>query len=497
MNVNSKMMIPALLLLLSAVLFAQRSPLERELNRAGIYLEQVTQLVNRIPGLENSDIGPSIRSLLQDARQAYEQAQEFARNNQIVRARLELSKVTNALRQIESLLSSNQNLRQKYAGEAAQAIEELETALSDIENREVYYLLERARLFKQRADLQMADGSIYRAIQYYQYTIYFARQGILILNRDDRTSDNRSFWLSYFNETQNLLSRATQLSQNSDNAELRGLLGSAEKELKRVEDLYNQKDYQNARQRLITVNRALYRILDILESEGSDPQEQIRSELQSLQASIQTLQSRLASANRPAALRVLQRVENLAGQIELSLNQNRIVKARRELLLANQLLVQLYRNIDDRPGGSESALAQGIAEARAHLESLPPATGELQGMRTLMDSNLRLAESSLSENRNVAASFYLKNINLLLLKYNRLSSGEGIPSANTEQATAVLSRLQNLITRAENAGVGEAGFEIRLENARTLKQLAEDALASGKPALGEAIATVAIDLLTR
>lgn len=479
-------------------LAAQSQNLERDLDAARQRIEQTTALVRILPPLGDSDIQATIQQHLQEARSLWEEARSFAQNRQPLQARARLGRIRTLLRQVETLLRSNSNLGLRYREEVARRLQDAELTLQGRDNREAQYLLERARRFRQRADQYLQDGQVYQAIQYYQFAVRFSNR-VVALTGQGAAPDDTDLGQEFL-ATRQLLEEARAQADRNDDRRLHRLLRAAENELESAKHLFHNNESLAARQRLMGVNRALYRILDILDAIPQTPGERLEPELQSLRFAMASLEPLLQANTSPAIQRLMERLQQLEREIHRDLSTGQHILAQRKLRLANQILLRLYQGVNpDRDDRAHRGLENRLRSARETLTELQ-AGGEdaiATGLSEMAAANLDRGETAFQNGNLLVAAHYLQTANRLMLKINRLQAKDAIVEFDREAVEADLQRLEQLLDRTTDAAAPDTKLAIALDSSRRLQQMARKAFDAGDYAVARELTHLAINLMTQ
>ncbi len=471
----------------------------RDLEELRFTLNRVASFIRLLPRSFAPELKMTLENKLQEADVKFQQAVQLAKNGHIKEARVLAMQVYGLLRQIEALLRQHPLLKIKFQDQLDRKIQEAEKIVGSQEDPESLYMLNRAKFFRRKAYRLFEEGRTFQAIDYYNLAIHFVNQVMKISGGHfDRFSETE--WRKMFMDTQVLLERARHLQSFIDtDRRMRNLLEKAETELNEVKRLYERKNYTAAQQKLITVNRALYRLLDLMESTPQNEQERLRFDAQSLFYALQSIHEQLQEKKFPVAVRLYQRATALARQIERHIQNNQPVLARRKLRFANQIVLNLYRILENRQVATPDELRNQLDAARQNVQDLANQSvgnEDAASFLKLIQDNLDRAEKAYRNKNYLRSGFLLKIVNQMILKYNHLLLQQTRQDVKKGLVESDLYRLETMLKRLE-VKTDDAELKIRYQNARRLYQLAKKAYRKDELTLAKEYITMAINLLTR
>lgn len=485
------------------ILLAQNTDdinLERQLSRLKTSLEQVASIIRLFPDIGSNDVTPLIKQKFEEANEAYLQAEEFARNGMRRKARLAIAQGFVLLKQIEAIIKQHPFLRTNFQEQLDRRILQAEQLVNNNGDRQLISMLERAINLRQDAYRLFQQGRIRAAFEHYHSALVYATQIIQIAsNQSDVRGDDelRKFYL----DTQLLSERAATLIQGSPSAgqQWNNLHSRAEAELEDVKRLYEKKNYAAAYQKLVTINRLLYRIIDSIEKTPQTDGQRIIADLESLERSLLVVQEKLAENPQPAAESIYRSINNLARKTHRLINQNKLILARRNLSRANQLLLKLNNLMGGASGQQPQRINRKLASTKIELDKIKQNTAsgmEAETLISLIEENYYNAEQAFQNGEFLKASFYLKIANRMILRYNRLQLNDTSQKVKQKGVERELQRLATLMSQIENEKVDEER-QIRYKNAQSLQQMAEDAYDRGEYAISKEYTKLAINLITK
>lgn len=492
--------LPLLILLTAGFLQGQDRDLPRDLDRLRTMLERTATVIELLPEGTDGNIKQTLRLHLEEAQRKYQEAIDAAHNGQPARARLLIAQVFAILRQIEAMIKSHPVFRINFREELDRKIQQAEIFVERTQNREALYMLNRSKFFREKAFSSFEQGRTYAAIEYYRLAVHFADQ-VQRMDRGQTDIPNEDDWRNFYLDTQVLLERARAVAENTgQDAPVQRMLNQAETELKDVAHLYEQHRYSAARQKLITVNRALYRLIDLAEKVPQRDDERLDVDLGSIELALEGIKEKLNQQDLPAAQRLLSRTEELVQQVHRHIENHQPVLARRKLFLANQLVLKLYRLADVQPADQPGELADQLAAAEHDVQLLKEQPADFPGsagLLELIDSNLRSAREAYDQKLYYRASYALQVTNRLILKYNRLQLRDTAGQVQKEVVAADLEQLSGLLDRLKDSSDSDRDFAVRYQNAEALYRIARDNFNKGDFLVSRELTQMAINLLTK
>ncbi len=489
-----------LLISLSQIVFAQSRALERELERLRTSVQRTVSTLQVLPDFFSDDARTQIENKLLEIRDSFENAEQLVRENRSVQARIAIQVTYAKLREIEAVVRRHPVFRLKFQERLDRKIQDAELVVDTQGGEEATYMLNNAKSFRQRAYSFAQRDRTYSALEYFRLATYFADQAIRI-SRDDNGQGDMRYWTNYYRETEMLLQRAKGMLAGSDEgSELESLMRKAERELPEVKQFTEERNFTSAKKKLTAVNRALYRIIDMLENQPQSEDERMRTDVESIQFALSTAKDR-EGAERPAVKALLRRGNNLVRKIEGHLSSGRRRAAERQLFFANQLVVRLNKLLDNAGTADREALIKGqLAATRQGYNELVQRsvmTKPASDLITLIEQNLNAAEKTVDEGAYVQAAFHLRVANRLVLQANRMLLQSGAEKGNAENAESNLKRLYDLLRRLEATKEENLKSRVSFENAEELYRIAKSELQEGNYSHSEQLVNMAITILTR
>lgn len=469
--------------------------IEQELSRLGNTIDRTAAFVEMLP---NNDLRQLIIGNLQKANEEYAKAVQFANNDRYVLARLHIRLAYEHLKKIENLVKGHPLFKTKFRERLDIKIQQAEEIVQTHQNIEALHMLNRAKFFRQRAYLAFRGDQAFNALEYYRLALFFADKAIRMSNPE--TDKSQEDWHNLFSETEMLLNRVRQLVENSQNSQLRNMFERANQEIQEINRLYASKRVESAKRKLLILHRSLYRMLDLAENIPTLESDRLKVDLETLKYSTQSLEEDIKDIDAPAIDQLYLRVSNLIRDIENHLSNGSITLARQKILIANRLIVRIYRLVESRSTSSEQELDQQIERTRQSFEELKNISMDkstLGELLPLIKMNIDNAEKAANESNYLAASSHLKMANRLILKFNRLRLLQSMDKDTEESVESDLQRLESLINRINMNENEDGEFSIRYENAKQLYEIARKACSEDNFQLCNELTTTAINLITQ
>jgi len=471
------------------------SEIEREINRLQLILQRTNNLITLIPD-ENFKI--KLSNEFEKARVEFQKGKTFFNQRKFNQARIHIRLAYQYLRNIEGLIKNIPFLRIRFRERLDLKIQQAEELVHANPRNESLNMLNRAKFFRQKAYLSVQSNKSISALEYSRLAIFFAEKAIQFSTSDLQHSFQE--WQSYYIETETLLNRAENSIQISNNLQLQGMIRNARKELEQIREIFKRGEENSARQRLVAVNRSIYRILDLAENVPQKDQERLQIDLQTLKISVQSLESEFQTKVAPAAQNLFNRLNSLVMNIEKDMDINPPEITRKKLALANRMLLRIYRILDETDESRPNELNRQINQAKQNIDELRNSISNDQKLNDILSlAGLNLEQSELAYNRQryLESSIYLKIANNLILKLSRLNLSISYIQIDEERVKTDLNRFKNLISNLSDSQNDSSEFQVRYENAQKLYQIAQNAFSENDLFLCSEITNMGISLITK
>lgn len=490
-------LIASFIMLFGVSSFAQTDRMiEQQLHRLKLIIERTTAFVNALP---ESEVKQQVIIYLQNANEEYGKAVDFANNDRPGLAKIHIAAAYQYLKMIERLMKDHPVFKIKFRERLDLKIQQAEEIVQTKQNTDAMHMLNRAKFFRQRAYLAFRSDQSYNALEYYRLALFFAEKAVQIATAGSDRSGSDS--QNLFSETEMLLERANQLAEDSQNPHLRNMVEKANLEMQEVRQLHiDDRDNKTAYDRLVALQRSLYRIIDLAENVPQRENERLRLDFETLQFVVQSLQSDIRDANSPAADRLYLRVSNLVNTIDGHIKDGNLGLARQKILTANRLVLNVYRLISTQSVSSSDELRLQIDRAKQNYDELQSTAAEASHSPELLrviKTDLEHAEKANAAGNPLGASSYLKMANRLILKFNRMRLVESPGEFEAKSVEADLQRLESLINRIDLTENPDPDFAIRYENSKELYKIAQRAFLENDLKACQELTTMGINLITQ
>jgi hypothetical protein len=470
--------------------------IEQQLHRLKLTIERTTSFINALP---ESEVKQKMLLYLQSANEEYEKAVEFANNDRPGLAKIHIVAAYQYLKMIESLIKDHPILKIKFRERLDLKIQQAEGIVQTQQNPEALHMLNRAKFFRQRAYLAFRGDQSYNALEYYRLALFFAEKSIQLatVGSDQSVSDSQNL----LSETEMLLERASQVVEDSQNPQLRNMVEKANLEMQEVRRLHiNDRNDKTTHRKLLALQRSLYRIIDLAENVPQKEDERLRLDFETLQFSVQSLQSDLQNVDSPVTNRLYLRLSNLINTIDGHIRDGNLVLARQQILTANRLVLNIYRLISAQSVSSSDELKVQIDRAKQNYDELQSTATDASfspELLRIIKTNLDHAEKANGKGNHLAASFYLKMANRLILKFNRMRLVDSLGKLEGKSVEADLQRLDGLLNRIELNENTDDDFAIRYENSKAIYKIARNAFLKNDLKVCQELTTMGINLITQ
>jgi hypothetical protein len=480
----------------SVVSIAQNSSdIERELNRLQLVLQRTNNLITLIP---DANLKLTLSNEFEKARNEFEKGKSFFNQRKFNLARSHIRFAYQYLRNIEKRIKNVPFLRIRFRERLDSRIQQAEELVQANPRNESLNMLNRAKFFRQKAYLSAQSDKSIAALEYSRLAIFFADKAIQFSTPDFQQTFRD--WQNYYHETESLLNRAKNSVEIANNLQLQGMIQNASQELEQIREMYTKGKENSARQRLVAVNRSIYRILDLSENVPQKDHERLQIDLQTLKVSLQSMENEFHPNVAPATQHLYSRLNNLVMNIEKNIEINPPEMTRKKLVLANRMLLRIYRMLDEIDESQPNELNQQINQTQQNITEMRNSISSdhnLNDLLSLASSNLERSEIAYNNQRYLESSNYLKIANNLLLKISRLKLSISSLERENERVKSDLDRLENLISNLSDSQNDDPDFQIRYENAKKLFQIAQSAYAENDLYRCSEITNMGINLITK
>ena len=469
--------------------------IEQQLHRLRVTIDRTAAFVNLLP---ESDLKQKMLFYLQNANEEYGKAVEFANNDRSGLAKIHIIAAYQYLKMIESMIKDHPVLKVRFRERLDSKIQEAEEIVHSNQNPDALQMLNRAKFFRQRAYLAFRGDQSYNALEYYRLATFFAEKAVQIATVGSDQSVN---WRNLFSETEMLLERAIQLTENSQNEQLRNMVEKSNQEIQGIRRSYaDNRNDKTVDHKLVALYRSLYRIIDLAENVPQREDERLRLDFETLQFTVQSLQSDIRDLNSAVVDRLYIRVSNLVNTIDRQIENGNPALARQKILTANRLVLNIYRLVSNQSANSSDELELQIDRAKQNYDELQNSNSEVPFSPELLGvikTDLDRAEDANGKGNDLAALFFLKMANRLILKFNGMRLVESFDELETKSVESDLQRLERLINRIDLTENADKDFAIRYENSKELYRIARKAFLENNLRVCRELTTMGINLITQ
>ena len=480
----------------STLLFAQDNQkieeLERQLNR----LEEKIQEAQHFASLFQN---PILNQIVQSAEDYYRQARLAFQQRQYIRSAAFIKLAYAELTKIYRELKLNSQYRLKFRDRLNQKIQEAEQLTGQSGNTDADNFLNRAKFFRQRAFQLAETDRPEAAIKNYFLAIFFAENAIrAATGNDGRELHNLD---RYFEDTRALMLQVREMDGFAENATAGNLFSQAEKELSNAYRFYKQNELRRAFQKVQLVNRMLYRIIDLLETEPLALEKRLESDLQLIENQVNEIQPEVQKANRPDLNRIYERLLIFLSSVKQRYDAKDYVAARNRLGLANRLLYRLQRLLSSGISEQEDTrILRQIETAESMMKSLESKNLKFEGsaeLLSLAQKNLDAANIAYEEKNYNLALQNIRIFNNLALKIDQVQNLEERKGEKKEQINEELHRLEAMLNTPPDEVRTNELLKARYQNAKELFQIAQKVCAEQNYGLCAQLTRLAINLITQ
>ena len=490
---NLQMILLISLILLMEYSFAQPGEgipdLERQLNRLENKIREARHLVQLLNN-------PELNEPVQMAEYQYQEARTTFQNGQYIRCRNHIRLAYNYLGQLYQHLKSNTDFIRRYQEKLDQKIQEAEQIVTESQNAEAAKLLNKARYYREKA-LQMLNGDQPEGVfRNYFIALYFAENASRLAGGQD-VRDGKDF-NRYIEDSRELLRQVEELAASETNQTIQNFIQRAGSQLNDVQNLYDQKLYRQAIQKLLLVNRFLYRALDLLDNQPASVSERIDSDLQSLDNQISDLQREIAGNTSQGVRNLYDRIIFLTAEAREKFRLQEYSTARQRISLANRLLFQLHRLLNSSADAPELQLENQIQTAEIMLNTLktePLDHSGYQNLLQLLENTYLKAREAYSLGNQKLTWQYLKFFNGLALKLHQLRTATNVTAVTANISQENLNRLKIILDNAPAGWQQDQNLQFKYENAGHLYQIAQSAFQQGNYSLCNEMSRLATNLI--
>lgn len=469
-----------------------RSTVERDLIRLKSAIQRTESLIRILP---EQNLKTSIEQNLQKVKDFRQKALDFQTQHKTAQAAANIQMAFQVLENIQKMVRSLPFFRLKFKERLDRKIQMADKRVTEGNQREALFMLNRAKYFREKAYLTIRQGRTFASLEYYRLAEFFADRAISFTEAKHPLTTG--ILEKRLLETQMLFHRAENNVNRNPQKRWKPILRRIRKELREARELLQQNRLTAANKKLLVINRALYRILDVSEGLPVPEQERLQLEFQALQSSFLELKRRPGFRQDAALEKLSRRTEMLLNRISNHIESHRLPAARKELLLANRMVFRLHRFSKARAGASLTDLSAMMDRTEKSLRQLQEGKAS-----PIWDNVLQVAEFNLSQaqqfhqnNNDRKAIIYLQLANRIILKVSRVQ--EIKQNLDPATLTMELQRLNSLIQRMKNHADLTEKQTIQLKTAEKLAVIARKAFEAENYYYAQSLIKISINLITK
>jgi len=493
-NMNRKIIHIAFLTILLVVwnsLAQDAGSVKQEVRRI-VY--RVRLLQNALPLIPDPQIRQQLRIRLSTIQSELRLAEELIKKRQYKQGLEHLRIARQLLVQVESQILRQTRLNIQIRNKLDFKIKRAEKVVQQNPNAYARQLLEQAKFYRDKALNAYRRHSIFQAVEYFRLADYFASNAIDLATQ-------RSVDIQQLYQKARMLLQEFRHSSYGLSPEGRSRIQQFKQQLEEIQQLINSGKEETARIRLKSFFYEIYRYFSSAKNPGNNDTARLDRRWETVQQNLRNIASRVHNSQDPVNKRLLQQAQNIAREVENAFQRGSQRLARNKMELLVRLLYQIDQRLQRQQGTPNtkarlsSNLKSDLAFTRQAVNRLKrESSSENSTFVMLLESLLHQAEQRLQNNRYLQASYYLKVVNQLVLKYYQLH-GEATVSqkGSAKEASNYLKRLEALLKRVEQ----EKAMNVKWQAAQEIYRTAMSAYKKGQYQEAKALSDYAIRLLTK
>lgn len=440
----------------------------------------------------------TINQIIQTAENYHLQAREAFHQKQYIRTVTFIKLAYFELSKIYREIKSNSLFRIKFKEKLEEKIQEAEQYVAQSQNSDAENFLNRSKFFRQRAfQLSLSDRPE-AAMKNYFLAIFFADNAIRTASGENKLELNDL--KRFFEDTRSLFLQVKEMDGFNQIPNASNVLNQAEKELSNAQRLYNENRPRRAFQKLQLVNRMLYRVIDLLESEPAAVEKRLETDLQVLETQINEIQPEILETNSEDLNRLFERLVFLTTSAKEKFETKDYPAARNRLGVANRLLYRLHSRLKINGVDQEKQIKNQLQTAEIMMQSLQREKGDnqvFQQLIQLLNNNLTAAKKTLKNGNYRLSMQYLRTFNSLALKMDQLRIVNRTKDEKIKKVNDELQRLRSLLENPPTEIQTNDIIEAKYKNAQEIFQIAQHACEEQKFTLCSQLTSLAINIITQ
>jgi len=463
--------------------------LERDLTRLKEKIQEAYHFVQLFPNTK-------IKEIILSAERQLNQAKNAIAAQQYLKARSHINIGFSILEKLYRELRNNPFIKVKFKERLDQIIREAEQIVLNSPNPEARTLLNRARYFRQKAFNMAGIGQSEAALKNYFLAIFFAENSIKsVQGKPNASIDNLE---RHFEDSKALMNQIKEMLGQKQDATINDILKRANEEFRQARRYYETRQNRKAYQQLQIVNRLLYRVLDLLEKDPHIKSERLLTEIELLEQSVAEFRNKIKQEKSDELMKLYERLSFLTRSIRQKYESGKIESAHKQLSVANRLLLQLQKRLDNKTNPVDVQIKNQLETAQYMLSTLEKETPNnpyYEPLLELLRKNWEKAKQAWKNNQTHLSIQHLKFFNNLSLKLDQMKTASEINIRQKQKILENFQRLEKLLNNPPNSLKDNEVFQSRYENAKRLYQIARSACQEENMTICWQITRMAIQLL--
>ncbi len=414
---------------------------------------RVRLLKNSLQLIPNDNVRHQLRLRITTIQNELKITEDLLRQKRYQQALEHLRTARQLLNQIESFIIRQTRLNIQIRNTLDTKIKRAEKVLQESRNPYAHQLLEQAKLYRDKATTAYRQRSIFRAVEYFRLSDYFASRAIDLATQ--RTLDVQQL----FQKARALLEEF-QHSPYAKTREGRIRLHQLKRQLEQIKQLMDNGREATAHSQLKSLLFEIYQYFAPGRKENKNAQIQVTQRWKTLQRNLQEMSQKVSTSSDRVVRRLWQQTHNMAIEIENAIQRKSYNVARTKMDILVRLLYQLDKRLQGETpskknsGKVASTLKKDLAFTREAVERIRQDSDENNApLIMLLHNLLQTASQQLRAQHYVQASYYLKIINQLILKYYQIrNTNESDKSVTAKDALQYLSRFEAVVQKLKRTG---------------------------------------------
>lgn len=245
-------------------------------------------------------------------------------------------------------------------------MQEAEMAVHRSSNEESRFMLNRARAFQSDGREAFGVADYLKGQELYRIAMFYARKAIELSTDSEKRLTRKDYFEEQLRNIEGLLNEV--LIKGKDNDDLKELIEKAGTFIQKARDFYHLGQLQRAFAQLQTAERLLFRAIDLSQINKEGEKESIQNNLFSLQRYLIGIELSLQGESDSNAKGLLQKANQLYRDAQNDLENNRLIDARRNMMLSQRLATRALRLINPTTDTAYNQIDERIREVYAILQ---------------------------------------------------------------------------------------------------------------------------------